>query len=121
VEILKGVDIPCGPDVELPVGAVGPADERRVDAGVFGGLDIRFVVADEQRGVGVEIRPRALKVVGIWLSEIETFDGCLSAVGRLEEPPDLKNCSNVSSVAERSTANRVRPTRTPSLSNTTVS
>ena len=34
---------------------VGAPDERRVDAGVLGGRDVRFVIADEQRRVGIEI------------------------------------------------------------------
>ena len=60
VQVLEAADLPGGPDVGFLVVTVGAPDERRVDARVLGGRDVRFVIADEQRRVGIEIDQRPL-------------------------------------------------------------
>jgi hypothetical protein len=90
VEVVQRVDLPGRPDVEIPVGAVRAADERRVDTRVGGGLDVGLVVADEQHGVGVEVGERPVDGVGVRFPEVEALDRVLAAVGRVEQPRDLE-------------------------------
>jgi len=90
VEVVERVDVPGGPDVEIPVRSVRATDERGVDPGVLRGPDVGLVVADVERRVGVEVRQRLFEVVGVGLPEPEALDRRLSAVGRVEQPRYLE-------------------------------